>query len=541
MNLAGKRTPGKPFLDIAAGAGDGYAAGCFACPIADEAGNFLITSRNANALYDRDNNNGCRVLMKWQPPTFSEPGLAYLQGIKEVIWEQKLFEGNRITGFLYDLARSQDLGDATPEARAWVAARWQEIARNPYNSASLRSYAFVLLKAALNKESAERTPGEQKLIQSFASYIQQRRTYLAEQGLAMYDAWKANDEAIRAVIRQDASLGALFYYGTVPLDFHGTVGSLMGLGSVGGGVAGALIAANQFIQGIETTTRVIEGVVKVVPTYETSLPHLLSTGLDILRTGQGVAVISGATVITVAGLILTSIALDQSIAIESARPTLEASLTEARKPVNLNMLAKATNGEDMLYYYWAKAMDTSDREDPQVVQLAAQAQAWAQQNGYQAPPKQFVEVTVGPTSVGDAISSATGAASPFTSPGLTQNQKLVSANGIYHALMQGDGNFVIYIYAEDRAIWSTGTHGKGRAPYRLAMQPDGNLVVYGSSDQDVTLSGYGVCRANSACIATWASGPRGGTAPYTLRMQDDGNLVMYDSTQRPVWASGTQR
>ena len=56
------------------------------------------------------------------------------------------------------------------------------------------AYMFALLKAALNKKAEERTDGEKKLIQSFAGYIQQRRTYLAEQALAMYDSWKANDD-----------------------------------------------------------------------------------------------------------------------------------------------------------------------------------------------------------------------------------------------------------------------------------------------------------------------------------------------------------
>ena len=76
----------------------------------------------------------------------------------------------------------------------------------------------------------------------------------------------------------------------------------------------------------------------------------------------------------------------------------------------------------------------------------------------------------------------------------------------------------------------------------LAVQPDGNLVIYGSSANDISLGGYGVCTANSACIATWATGTQGrGSAPYTLKMQDDGNLVLYDSTSSAVWASGTQR
>jgi len=96
------------------------------------------------------------------------------------------------------------------------------------------------------------------------------------------------------------------------------------------------------------------------------------------------------------------------------------------------------------------------------------------------------------------------------------------------------------IYAQGSAIWSTQTQGKGRAPYRLAVQPDGNLLIYGSSETDVNLPGFGVCNANSACIAIWSTRPLGGQAPYTLKMQDDGNLVMYDGASRAVWASWTQ-
>ena len=63
------------------------------------------------------------------------------------------------------------------------------------------------------------------------------------------------------------------------------------------------------------------------------------------------------------------------MAIETARPKLVASLAEAKEPVDLDVLAALTNGEDMLYLYWAKAMETWDTEDPQVLQLAAMAQA----------------------------------------------------------------------------------------------------------------------------------------------------------------------
>lgn len=540
MNLPGKRAPGKPFLDIAAGGGDGYAAGCFACPVADEEGNFLLTERNGNPLYSRNNNNGCRTLMKWQPPRFSEPGLAYMQGVKDVIWEQRLFDGNRITGFLYDLAEAQDLGDATPEAKAWVAARWQEIAGRPYNSESFRTLMFAVLKTAAKKKAEDRTPSEQKLLQSFANYIRDRRTYLAEQGLAMYDAWKAFNDHYRMETGQTHSLGQLFYYGTVPLDFHGTVGSLMGLGAAGGATLGAMVSANTFAAGVAFH---LSDKGTYVVTRSTQLTHLVH-GLRIFKSLHGLTAVSGATVISAAGAILSSIALDQLLAVENARPRLEASLAEARKPFDpndLNAMVHEKNGEDMLYLYWAKAMDTIDGEDSQVVQLAAQARAMAHQSGYQAPPKQLIEVTLETVSVGPAVSSGTGAASPFSSPGLAQNQMLVSNNRKYNAVMQADGNFVIY--AQGTPIWATQTNGRGIPPYRLAMQPDGNLVLYGSSKEDVNIPGFGVCKRGNPCISIWAKPQGGGTAnaPYSLEMQDDGNLVIYDRTHRPVWASGTER
>ena len=120
-----------------------------------------------------------------------------------------------------------------------------------------------------------------------------------------------------------------------------------------------------------------------------------------------------------------------------------------------------------------------------------------------------------PTSVGDRISSGTSYGS------LMQNQKLVSLNGKYQAVMQYDGNFVIY--SENGPIWHTVTPGVGTPGYSLAMQADSNLVLYATSGP------------------TWFSGIRGGTAPYTLIMQNDGNLVIYDSSNRAIWASWTQR
>jgi len=57
-------------------------------------------------------------------------------------------------------------------------------------------------------------------------------------------------------------------------------------------------------------------------------------------------------------------------------------------------------------------------------------------------------------------------------------------NGYRRAIMQDDGNFVIYDSSKT-ALWNSGTHGKGKAPYRLVLQKDGNLVIYDGNNKGI--------------------------------------------------------
>ena len=111
---------------------------------------------------------------------------------------------------------------------------------------------------------------------------------------------------------------------------------------------------------------------------------------------------------------------------------------------------------------------------------------------------------------------------------LHQTEHLSSKNDAYFAVMQSDGNFVVYVshhFVSANALWASGTHGKGVGPYRLVMQADNNLVVYDSRNQ-----------------ATWASGTHNkGAKTATLKMQSDGNLVIYDAKSQPIWSTNTWR
>ena len=257
MKLNGKRLPGKPFLDIAGGWNQGVASGgCYACPVTDEQGNILITQRNLSPIYGE--NQGCDVLFKWKPGYFQEPGMAGLAGMRDFIVETGLLSTDKVTAGLYFQASSRGMDLNSQQAKDWINSQWQAIAGSPYKSDSFRSmvYQHLILAAAL--EPAKRTPAQTKLISAFQEYIKQRRVYMAQMGLAMYDAWKVYDDKAKNSVKR-SSLQMAFDYGTVPLDFHGTLGSVAALGASGIGVAGAMTAGFAYANQLGVAADVIIG------------------------------------------------------------------------------------------------------------------------------------------------------------------------------------------------------------------------------------------------------------------------------------------
>ena len=107
------------------------------------------------------------------------------------------------------------------------------------------------------------------------------------------------------------------------------------------------------------------------------------------------------------------------------------------------------------------------------------------------------------------------AASPTSTSQILPGGALSSNNGQYRLTYQGDGNLVLYDTLAGTALWSTSTFGT--APGYALMQTDGNFVVY---DEDG--------------VAQWASTTAGNPGAY-LSVNDDGNLVIYGSDGQPVW------
>ena len=106
---------------------------------------------------------------------------------------------------------------------------------------------------------------------------------------------------------------------------------------------------------------------------------------------------------------------------------------------------------------------------------------------------------------------------------ISQCSSLRSPNGNVMLVMQSDGNAVVYDRTNNRAIWSTGTNGRGTQPYRLVYQDDRNFVLYDGN--------------NSALWSTRTNGQ----SSRVIRMQDDGNLVIYDGFPDSAGRGGSVR
>uniref|UniRef100_A0A3Q2PWH0 Bulb-type lectin domain-containing protein n=1 Tax=Fundulus heteroclitus TaxID=8078 RepID=A0A3Q2PWH0_FUNHE len=92
---------------------------------------------------------------------------------------------------------------------------------------------------------------------------------------------------------------------------------------------------------------------------------------------------------------------------------------------------------------------------------------------------------------------------------LRRGDYLMSNNGEWKAVFQGDGNFVIYSW---KPVWASDTSGTDVV--RLVMQEDCNLVMY-----------------NKEGVGKWVSDThRSGDHYCRLQLSDEGNMHIYNAT-----------
>lgn len=120
---------------------------------------------------------------------------------------------------------------------------------------------------------------------------------------------------------------------------------------------------------------------------------------------------------------------------------------------------------------------------------------------------------------------------------LNSDDMLTAPNGAYFAVMQGDGNFVIYRGQSPNTIpanslWATGSN-KGPGSYWITLQSDGNLVIYPGSGHPPP--------AGPPHSSIWASKTQRSVGDqYTLRLENDGSLRIHDESSGVViWVAST--
>lgn len=419
MGLTGARTPGRPFLDVGAG-------GCFACPVVVNDGTFVISLRNGVALYSQDAEStaaytatkslkqGCDVAFRYKASPFKEPGLGGLVGGLELVMEKKLLEyPDLMTGYLYALADGKSLTGA--DAKTYVTNAWDEIATNPMNSEALRAVTYLLLQGAVKKDRAKRSQNEQRLIDSFSRYILDKRVYYAQLSLDMYDAWRADMDAFESTIKK-SPMKELFSPGTVPLDFKGTLLSIaasvnlpatayLGLSAAYNMRTAQYDAALEIFDQVDAEAKpkvtTVNGQTVPDPTIETttktarlSKPKVPATNyftkaLDAVR-GVSVAsrtasFLTGVAFVEVAALIIGVVAAANLLAIETARPELQAIVSKASQPVDLPTLMSTDDGLATAMMFWGQAIGATDPELPALTTMAQSAKNWAAARSYARP------------------------------------------------------------------------------------------------------------------------------------------------------------
>ncbi|QRN93218.1 hypothetical protein JRI60_28920 [Archangium violaceum] len=107
--------------------------------------------------------------------------------------------------------------------------------------------------------------------------------------------------------------------------------------------------------------------------------------------------------------------------------------------------------------------------------------------------------------------------------GLYQGDMLISQNGQYRMLLQGDGNLVVSRISDNSLVWANYAYGTTV----VIVQPDGNFVAYNTSTSPTT-----------AVWNTQTGGKAGtGSTPVTLYLEDNGTLKLYNTSGSLIWTT----
>ncbi|KAF4460870.1 Mannose-specific lectin [Fusarium albosuccineum] len=107
---------------------------------------------------------------------------------------------------------------------------------------------------------------------------------------------------------------------------------------------------------------------------------------------------------------------------------------------------------------------------------------------------------------------------------LLVGQSIFSDDGSVELRMQDDGKLAVYY--DDECQWQSTAEQRWDIKGAI-MQEDGNFVIYDSTGDE----------------ATWHTDTAGGTGDDTtfVAVQDDGNIVLYKDGDDAIWATSSNK
>jgi len=407
----GRRMPGRPFLDVGAGWAAGQAGGaCYACPVVDRDGNFLITDRSGSAVTAGD---ACTIRMKYTAAPFTEPGMAGLATVG-LIQEKQILDP---TGFSRELYR-QAAANGVQQPVAWVGEQWADVASNPSTNTYLRVAAFNRLLEAAQTPAASRSPAQRAAVAAMEKYIHDKRVYVAQVALDMYKAWKAKSDEWNASHAQ-SPIAQLFDYGTVPLDFLGMAAAVLAPASATSSILVAGALSTQWSTGaLAGAKEAADAAYRAAPIAEVANPLQVSVSealvaseakaatpvmielanqvksastakatTDIARAALSARIVASLAVgaIEIATTIIAAVAMDQFMSIITAQSKLEGALSTAKtQTIDLGKLISTTGGIDELRWHFAQAVGNAPvlPEASALLTLAQAGKTAAAASGY---------------------------------------------------------------------------------------------------------------------------------------------------------------
>lgn len=325
--------------------------------------------------------NACSGLpMQWYTATYPEPGLFGIGGAAEVVLE--LARGGQAIETAIE-ALAADSGAPLAQIRKEI---WEEIRSDPQDSPVLAAIAYSALMAgitAMVEQPGDQTlitPAQRKLIAGFAKYMSERRTYIAKDALAAYDAWAEADRLTRALAaKQPQHLGVLIDTGLAPPDFYEIVHAGVFVGMATGAAASGLYTTA--VTNSLVAKKIFPFAAKRMATYERHLSakltevagnkvkeKLIKAGLDTMTKGfkrvaslvKAISSVGPQIIIMVAIEIVTQ-EIEKQIAIQDARPKLLAKVAQAQRPPNFAAMFDTPQGMDAMSGFWGLATSGAGR------------------------------------------------------------------------------------------------------------------------------------------------------------------------------------